>query len=287
LEDEDNWRAERTARVRQPKEGLVTDKSTRMVLAALSRAAAAPEGSPLFAIRGGLGLFPAAPAGRQAAQRCQDEGWLRVLSAESDVSAPLPSSASDTAVLVRKKSKPTTEICHLTDKGLAWLLSQTSPREVLEDFIRALEARQAEALELLSALQRMQTGFDALKVGAEKVLERMSRPEDGAATESLLERFQRFHQGQADDARPVLLAHMKEWQSPDVSGDCPLPELFRRSQTGSPSLTIGAFHDALRRLHDAGLVYLHPWTGPLHALPEPSFALLVGHEIAYYVSLKK
>jgi len=265
----------------------VTDKSTRMVLAALSRAAAAPEGSPLFALRGGSGLFPAAPAGRQAAQRCQEEGWLRVVSAENDVSAPTTPSVGDTALLVRKKLKTATEICHLTDKGLAWLLSQTSPREVLEDFLRALEARRAEALDLLAGLQRMQTGFDALKAGAEKVLERMSRPQDGAATESLVERFQRFHQGQPADARTVLLARMKEWQTADAAGDCPLPELFRRSQAGSPSPTIGAFHDSLRRLHDAGLVYLHPWTGPLHALPEPSYALLVGHEIAYYVSLKK
>jgi hypothetical protein len=272
------------ARASQPKEGFVTDKSTKMVLAALSRAAAAPEGAPLFAVRGGLGLFPAAPAGRQAAQRCKEEGWLRVLSDEGDASASPPIAVGDTAVLVRKKQKTTAEICHLTDKGLAWLVGQTSPREVLEDFLRALEARQAEASNLLTGIQRMQTGFDALKAGAEKVLERMSRPEGAAPTEGLLERFQRFHQGQVADARTVLLARLQEWQT---SGDCPLPELFRRSRSGAPDLTIGAFHDELRRLHDAGLVYLHPWTGPLHALPEPSFALLVGHEIAYYASLKK
>ncbi len=265
----------------------MTDKSTRMVLAALSRAAAAPEGAPLYSVRGGSGLFPAAPAGRQAAQRCKDEGWLRIASTESDVSTPVPSTAGDTTVLVRKKLKTTTEICHLTEKGLAWLLGQTSPREVLEDFIRALEARQAEGLDLFAGLQRMQTGFDALKASAEAVLERMSRPQEAAATEGLLERFQRFHQGRAGDIGTVLLARLKEWQASGASEDCPLPELFHRSQTGSPDLTIGAFHDSLRRLHDAGLVYLHPWTGPLHALPEPSFALLVGHEIAYYVSLKK
>ena len=262
----------------------MTDKSTRMVLAALSRAAAAPEGAPLFAVRGGSGLFPAAPAGRQAAQRCKEEGWLRVLTDESDASAPLPAAAGDTAVLVRKKPKTTTEICHLTDKGLAWLVGQTSPREVLEDFLRALEARQTEASNLLAGVQRMHTSFEALKAGAEKVLERMSLPEAAAPTEGLLERFQRFHQGQIADARTVLLSRLQEWQT---SGDCPLPELFRRSRTETPDLTIGAFHDELRRLHDAGLVYLHPWTGPLHALPEPSFALLVGHEIAYYASLKK
>jgi hypothetical protein len=272
----------------QPREGHVTDKSTRMILAALSRAAAAPEGAPLFAARGGPGLFPAAPAGRQAALRCKEEGWLRVLSAENDVSAPPPSTADDTAVLVRKKPKTTTEICLLTDKGLAWLLSQTSPREVLEDFIRALESRQAQAVDLLASVRRMQAGFDALKAGAETVLERMSRPNDGpAATESVLERFQRFHKGHTADAGTILLARLREWQASGASEDCPLPELFQRLRNGAPDLTIGAFHDELRRLHDAGLVYLHPWTGPLHALPEPPFALLVGHEIAYYASLKK
>ena len=147
----------------------MTDKSTRIVLAALSRAAAAPEGAPLFAVRGGPGLFPTAPAGRQAAQRCKEEGWLRVLSAETDASALLPSTAGNKAVLVRKKTKTTTEICLLTDKGLAWLLSQTSPREVLEDFIRALEGRQTQAIDLVASVRRMQAGFDALKAGAETV----------------------------------------------------------------------------------------------------------------------
>jgi hypothetical protein len=49
-------------------------------------------------------------------------------------------------------------------------------------------------------------------------------------------------------------------------------------------VTIGQFHDGLRRLHDGATIYLHPWTGPLYELPEPRFALLVGHEIAYYAS---
>ena len=54
-----------------------------------------------------------------------------------------------------------------------------------------------------------------------------------------------------------------------------------------PGVTIGEFQDALRRLHDLGKIYLHPWTGPLYDIPEPSYALLVGHEIAYYASIRK
>jgi hypothetical protein len=78
-----------------------------------------------------------------------------------------------------------------------------------------------------------------------------------------------------------LRAHLADWDGP---GDCPLPELYRRLRAEHPSLTIGQFHDGLRELHDREQVYLHPWTGPLYAMPEPAFALLVGHEVAYYAS---
>jgi len=72
----------------------------------------------------------------------------------------------------------------------------------------------------------------------------------------------------------------------DALSDCPLPELYRRLRAESPRLTIGQFHDRLRRMHQDEQIYLHPWTGPLYAIPEPAFALLVGHEIAYYASLR-
>src|SRR5580704_13349756 len=168
-----------------------------MILSALSRAAASPDGAPLFAARGGPGLFPSTAAGKQAAQRCKDEGWLHTSTAEADTPSP-QTTAGDTALLVRTKSKTAAETCVLTDKGLAWLLSQTSPRQVLEDFVRALEARQAQAADLLTALRRMQSGFDALKTGAETVLGQLARPESGPASESLLQRFLRFRNEPAD-----------------------------------------------------------------------------------------
>ena len=59
-------------------------------------------------------------------------------------------------------------------------------------------------------------------------------------------------------------------------------ELCRQAQKESPTLTIGSFHDGLRHLHEQQKIYLHPWTGPLYDLPEPSYALLIGHEVAYY-----
>jgi hypothetical protein len=71
-----------------------------------------------------------------------------------------------------------------------------------------------------------------------------------------------------------------------VPRDCPLAELFASLSTLDPAPTVGQFHDALRQLHSESRIYLHPWTGPLYALPEPAVALLVGHEVAFYASLR-
>jgi hypothetical protein len=85
------------------------------------------------------------------------------------------------------------------------------------------------------------------------------------------------------DLAPALLAHLADHHGPT---DCTLPELFRALASDGPAPSIGAFHDCLRELHADGAVALHSWTGPLYALPEPQFALLVGHGIAYYASLR-
>jgi hypothetical protein len=81
----------------------------------------------------------------------------------------------------------------------------------------------------------------------------------------------------------ALIEHLASRRGHAALADCPLPELYRALPAG---LTIGQFHDGLRRLHESQQIYLHPWTGPLYEIPEPALALLVGHEIAYYVSLK-
>ena len=60
--------------------------------------------------------------------------------------------------------------------------------------------------------------------------------------------------------------------------------MFRRIEQNR--FTIGQFHDQLRLLHEQELIYLHPWTGPLSEIPEPATALLVGHGIAYYASVR-
>ncbi len=236
----------------------MADRARQLLLDGLSRAAADPAGVPLFGGKSAPGLFAAGAAGRAAAQRCLDEGLLRVVRSEARGKAPL-------------------DVCAVTDKGLAYLLSQVSPKQVLEDFIRTLDARQAQAGELLRTARQMQAELDALKRTAEKVLEQLtpSAPPVAGANGS----------AHGAEAWPgAALSYLARRQEAGAAEDCPLPELFRYARQTAPGLTIGHFHDGLRRLLDAGQIYLHPWTGPLYALPEPPYALLVGHEIAYYAS---
>jgi hypothetical protein len=258
----------------------VADKSSQLLLCALSRAAAEPNGLPLHSNKGVAGLFPTTAVGKQTAQRCVEDGYLR------------PAQSPD-------NHKSPSELCAITDKGLSFLFQQANPRQVLEDLVRVLEARQAQSTELLHLAGQMRTDLAKLKASAERVLQQVPR------TESLTATFQTPAPAPAplaanvdflperrttSTAEPVaalhraIESHLARWQVSGASEDYPLAELFRHLQADVPGLTIGRFHDALRDLHDADRIYLHPWTGPLYDLPEPAFALLVGHLIAYYAS---
>src|SRR5262245_17865086 len=229
------------------------------MLQALSRAAAEASAVPLFAGRSGNGLFPSTAAGKQAAQRCRDEGYL------------LEAGARGAAVL-----------CVLSDKGRTYLLGQISPRQVLEDFVRVLEAREAQVGQLLAQARQFQASLEAMRQHVTPVLDQVRRQQAG----TLNGLFENFHEAEATrapeqgDLAGRIVEALGRWKEP---GDCALPELFR--QCGAA--TIGAFHDALRRLDDQSRVHLHPWTGPLYAIPEPPYALLVGHAVAYFASLQQ
>jgi hypothetical protein len=91
---------------------------------------------------------------------------------------------------------------------------------------------------------------------------------------------------QAASWQQDLLEHLSWWQMNGPTGDCPIPELYQRARAACHLLTLGLFHDGLRSLHEQQRIYLHPWTGPLCDIPHPECALLVGHEVAYYASLR-
>lgn len=265
----------------------MADKLTQQIIDALSKAAADPGGLPLFASKADPGLFPSSAAAKPAAQKCLADGLVRVSRTET-------------------KGKAARDLYVLTDAGWEYLMAGVNPRQVLEDFVRVLEARRGEVGELLDTARHMADSLQGLKDAVARVLPRVTAGrirEPLAASRRAVDSREAASGSRLNGAVAVLdapptivppadlaaavLARLTDWATSANAGeDCPLPELFRSLTTRDPQPTIGEFHDCLRRLHAAGSVYLHPWTGPLYALPEPALALLVGHGVGYYASAR-
>ncbi|MBM4068323.1 MAG: hypothetical protein FJ271_05190 [Planctomycetes bacterium] len=234
----------------------MADAFHSLVIDALQRAAAEPGGVALLAGKGMSGLFANSAAGRRAAQHCKDHGLLGVTRTET-------------------RGKSQVELCTITDKGRSFLLESANPLAVMEAMLQALDARRADQARLLEHACRAQAVLEGMHANLAQVLTRLKPPTRAAAPHAPLA-----------DIRTSILDHLERWLDMGSLDDCPLPELFKRLEKSVPGLTVGLFHDGLRDLHDQQRVFLHPWTGPLYELPEPALALLVGHEIAYYASLR-
>ena len=97
----------------------------QLILDALGRAALAPGGTPLVGTKTAPGLFPATAVARQAAQKACDDGLIR-------------------RVAVDPKGKSDRDLYAPTAAGTDRLVRQISPKQVLEDLARAIEARHAQ-----------------------------------------------------------------------------------------------------------------------------------------------
>jgi hypothetical protein len=228
----------------------MADPATPLILDALAQALAEPAGLPLHAGKATPCLFGSTGPGRRAAQQCLDAGYLQMLRKET-------------------RGKSTLDICAITDRGVEYLLAHQSPRPVLEACLRALDQRGMDLAEIILLTRRSQQTLDALRPRLEKAIE-ASQQTDAPS-----------------QLRDEVLTYLHKWQHAHAHEDCPLAELLHHLEVNQPRLTLGQFHDELRALHASGKIYLHAWTGPLHEIPEPEVALLMGHAVAFYASLRE
>ena len=129
----------------------MADKLTQQILDALARVAAEPTGLPLYAGKADAGLFPNAASAKLAAEKCLADDLLRVVG---------------TAAM----GKTPRDLYALSEKGWEYLLAAVNPKQVLEDFVRVLEARQGEVGELLTTARRMADSLQGLKDAVSRVL---------------------------------------------------------------------------------------------------------------------
>lgn len=266
----------------------MADKITQQLLDSLTRAAAHPGGLLLYATKTEPGLFPTTAVAKSCAQKCLADGFIRIVGTED------------------AKGKPPRELYGLTDAGWEYLLAQVNPKQVLEDFVRVLEDRRGEVGELLTTARQMAESLQGLKEAVARVLPVVSAtripvdsrqavgfaPVEVSATRATAEiNSAARHEAAVAvldatsevDLAPMILSRLADWSE---ATDCPLPELYRSLSLLDAPPTIGQFHDCLRELAADGAISLPAWTGPLYAMPEPAYALMNGHGIAYYASLR-
>ena len=203
----------------------------------------------------------------------------------------------------RKSSKPPAPVPHarITPKGREWVLRQTSPRDALEALLaafqvqsRALQSEESEVKVLQAQLGAIQNSFQEAQRSVQETAAR--RREDAArilaTVQSVADTIQRLNQTNGPSGRegaPALpqsleseaVDFVRAWER-DRGADCPLPTLYGHLRGKAPALSIGAFHDLMRSLHERSGLRLTPWTGTLDDIREPALALFISTSVMYY-----
>lgn len=229
-------------------------KHHSLLLVGLAQAYAAPQELALLASKTQPGLFPANALGKAAATEAQTAGWLHTKRSET-------------------KGKTTTTYVTITDAGCRYLMEQSDPKPLLEQVEEQLHRSEGQLRDLQLSLRSAHESIERLRHQVEQLAGNISQQQ---VTQTRV-------------AVPVwedgLTTYLQQRQNARPAEDCPLPELYQRARQLAPDLSVGSFHDGLRKLHAERRIALQPWTGPLHELPEPGLALLQGHSLAFYASV--
>jgi hypothetical protein len=250
---------------------MTNDKVTQTLVDALKLALAEPGEQRLFKSGKLPGLFAGrAGVNADAAGQALRDGLLEVVRTEA-------------------KGKTTTEWVRITPRAMEFLHKQESPIEALKDLGTILQVNR-EAIPLW--LTEMQHELKALCGRLTEEAERWTHRLDAlsAQVEAALRRAEaggpQLPDGMEAEASwaPDALAYLDHRRTGGAAGDCPLPELFAALRDRHPDLSVNAFHERLRRLHDRGVLRLLPFSGSPSDMPEPEYALLDGANLFYYAA---
>jgi hypothetical protein len=235
-----------------------------LLLEALKTALAKPGEHRLFRSGKLAGLFPTrAGAAAEAALLAVREGLLE-------------------AVRTERRGKIVTEWVLATPKAVAFVHAHDSPKSVLRELKLVLDATRAGVpawmAEAKAEVAALSARFE------ERASDVLARLDDLAnRVEAALRRAETSGPAVAETVGRVVpwaveaLAYLDQRTTSGAAGDCPLPELFDAVRAKHPDLTLPAFHDGLRRLHDVRAVRL----SPSEQMNEPEYAVVVGGKLMY------
>ena len=268
-----------------------TASPEELVLEAIQRALADPTPRKMHGTKANPGIFLASSAAaKAAAQQCLDQGLIVPCSQQRTKSKATPLyGISPAGVSYLLDHDPLRQLLATTQEGVA-RLAQTSA-----DCQQTLESVQEQAARLQEVVQHATARIQPPDV--EKMLAAV-RTAQGAAGGAAADRPLAGAAGlngplagasgsRGGPAIPQLadelLQHVQQHKRQSPLRPIDLPQLFRFARSRQPALSLGQFHDLVRRLTEAGRIRLSPFTQAMYQLAEPECAMIIGREIMYYV----
>lgn len=251
-----------------------------LVLEAIQRLLADPTPRKLHGTKANPGIFLASSAAaKAAAQQCLEQGLIVPCGQQRTKSKAVPLyGIAPAGIRYLLDHDPLQPLLTATQDGVARLARtsaecQQTLERVQEQVARLQDVVQHAATRLqppdvdqmLAAVRRAQAA--ASSPAADRPLADASGSAPGPASPKL-----------ADE----LLQHVQQHKRQSPLRPLDLPQLFRFARSRQSALTLGQFHDLVRRLAQAGRIRLSPFTQAMYQLPEPECAMIVGREIMYY-----
>jgi len=137
------------------------------------------------------------------------------------------------------------------------------------EVLKALGPAPTFAVDARPLLNSLQRALECVRVSAPPTGPSAAapRPDQAAASASALEE--------------AIVTFVRGWAKAKAVG-CTFDILWDHLRGQNSELTIGAFQDALRKLHQAGRIRLSGWPRMLDDLPQPHLALFVSSKVMYY-----
>lgn len=240
---------------------------TELLLAALKVAIATPGEHRLFRSGKLTGLFPSRTGlSAEASLLAIREGLLETVRTET-------------------RGKLVTEWVRATPKAVQFIHDHDSPKSVLRELKNVLGATRAGIpIWMAEAKREIAALSDRFEERASALLAQLN--DLAVRVEAALRRAEMSVPGVAEPVSRVVpwaceaLEYLDRRIVSGAAGGCPLPELFQAVQTKYPELTLPAFHDGLRRLHDVRAIRLTA----VGEISEPEYAVVVDGQLMYSVT---
>jgi len=253
-----------------------------LVLEGVERALAEASPRPLHGTKANPGIFLSkTAAAKQAAQQCLDLGLIEKRGEQKG----------------KGKGKPV-ELYGIAPAGVAYLVEQDPVSRLVQATSGGVDNLAQVAGACQRTLEQVQRQLGQLRDTMAGAADRL-RPPD---IKRLLESVRSLQPSRVDASAAAVSSsgagggatHDAELELHFIKYLCghkqqspmrpvELPKLYRFARSVRSDLSLGQFHDTLRRMAAARQIRLSPFTQAMYQLPEPECAMILGREVMYYV----